>query len=368
MKGSIYIGKFLGIKISVHFTFLLLGGGFLFMFYKKEANLDNMLYACEFIVSVFIFALAHEFGHVVAANQYGIQTEKITLLPIGGFSKLERNPQHKSEELVIAFSGILLNIILAGIMYGINTSMFPLKYMAHFKAYFIGYLPDEDFTIAMMWANIFLAFINFIPVLPMDGSRILRIILSYRFKPLLANTITIRISQVICIAFIVYSFLTNRANFIWAGSFGLYFLGYAELELRKLSRKDLYKHLLVKDAMQTEYASLTSTDTVAYTLKVFKETGKEEFMVIDEGMVVGLVTKEFIERDLLSKDAELTSMIGAVMETDIPRVRSVSPLVAALKVIREYNLPIIPVIDGPRCVGILREEDIRTVMAAVNKG
>jgi Zn-dependent protease len=45
-------------------------------------------------------------------KNYNIKTKDITLLPIGGLARLERLPEKPSEELIVAFAGTFVSIML----------------------------------------------------------------------------------------------------------------------------------------------------------------------------------------------------------------------------------------------------------------
>lgn len=46
-----------------------------------------------FILAIFACVLAHEYGHVLMAQHYGVGMQGITLLPIGGLARLDNIPE-----------------------------------------------------------------------------------------------------------------------------------------------------------------------------------------------------------------------------------------------------------------------------------
>jgi len=68
MGGSFTIGKFSGIEVRVHWTFLLLLAFFAFTGYQASGSLLGALTATAVIVALFICVLLHEFGHSLVAQ------------------------------------------------------------------------------------------------------------------------------------------------------------------------------------------------------------------------------------------------------------------------------------------------------------
>jgi Zn-dependent protease len=116
MAWSIPIGTVKGTVIRLHLTFLL------FLLYIGVAQWsrggpDAALEGVVFIVLLFACVLLHEFGHILAARRYGVQTPDVTLLPIGGVARLERIPEQPAQELVVALAGPAVNLVIAAVLY-----------------------------------------------------------------------------------------------------------------------------------------------------------------------------------------------------------------------------------------------------------
>ena len=111
--------------------------------------------------------LLHEFGHILAARRYGVQTPDVTLLPIGGVARLERIPEEPGQELVIALAGPAVNFVIAGLLYLLVGDVMPEDGLAVAE-------PDVGLLQRLASVNIFIALFNLIPAFPMDGGRVLR--------------------------------------------------------------------------------------------------------------------------------------------------------------------------------------------------
>lgn len=147
------VGTYFGIPLKVNpFFIVLLVAAF---FYGKLLE----------AVVLFAIVLWHESFHVVMAKARGLHVTDIELLPFGGVARLEAllqlNPQI---EWIVAIVGPLSNLILIFLGY----ALFP--YLDVDPTWF-------DFFIQ---ANLGMAVFNLIPVLPLDGGRVLRSVLVKR--------------------------------------------------------------------------------------------------------------------------------------------------------------------------------------------
>ncbi|MFW6266329.1 MAG: M50 family metallopeptidase [Halanaerobiales bacterium] len=103
----------------------------------------------------FSFVLLHELIHVFIANYLGYKLKKLELFPFGGmveFDKLlEMEPVN---EIKIAISGPIFNIFLAAV--------------------FFIFFKNNEFMGILIKYNLIIGLFNLLPVLPLDGGRILR--------------------------------------------------------------------------------------------------------------------------------------------------------------------------------------------------
>src|SRR3954470_3347793 len=103
MRMSWKLGRVAGIDLFLHPTFLLV-----FLFTGGMPVL--------FVAALFGCVLLHELGHALMARRFGIQTEDITLYPIGGVARLRRMPRAPGAELLIALAGPAVNFAIVGFL------------------------------------------------------------------------------------------------------------------------------------------------------------------------------------------------------------------------------------------------------------
>lgn len=114
---------------------------------------------------IFAVVLFHEISHAVVAAGFGLKVTEISLTPLGGIARveglLEADP---TAEGLIAVIGPVNNLLAGGVALG-------LAHMGYIGGAFV------DFFIK---ANLAIGLANLVPVLPLDGGRILRAYLTSR--------------------------------------------------------------------------------------------------------------------------------------------------------------------------------------------
>ena len=105
MRWSMKIAKLAGIDIFIHFTFFILVTWVAFIQWKLNGSIGAAFSGVVFILAIFACVVLHELGHALAAKKYGIRTQDIILLPIGGVARLERMPNRPIQELWVALAG-----------------------------------------------------------------------------------------------------------------------------------------------------------------------------------------------------------------------------------------------------------------------
>ena len=170
MFQTVYLGKVLGIKVYVHWTFWFLA------IYVGLSNikfgLGSAASAIGFVFAVFGCVYLHEMGHALAGKWYRIPTLDITLYPIGGVARMADFTRSPIAELVVAIAGPLVNLVIAAILFLGLSIRASLDQVTAERIVALG--PMEQLFIA----NVILAVFNMLPAFPMDGGRVLRSLLA----------------------------------------------------------------------------------------------------------------------------------------------------------------------------------------------
>ena len=258
MKWSIRIGRFSGIDVRMHITFLLLVGWVALVYWRQGQSVSAAVAGVAFILSVFLCVILHEFGHALAARRYGIKTRDIILLPIGGVARLEKMPTNPLHELCISIAGPAVNVVIAAALF------IWLKLSASFDPLAVMTTTTGPFFERILVVNLFMIVFNMIPAFPMDGGRVLRAVLAMRSGHRRATQIAASIGQGIAVFFGVIGlfynpFLMFIALFVWFG---------ASQEARTAQLQSAVDGIAVQQAMLTDFRTLDKNDSLDRAVKL----------------------------------------------------------------------------------------------------
>lgn len=357
MKWSLPLGRPFGIKLFVHWTFLLLIGWILFNEYRGGGDWNSAAWTVGFVLAIFACVTLHELGHALAARQYGINTRDINLLPIGGVANLEKIPRDPKQELWVAAAGPLVNVGIAALLYlGLRlTGALPDMAELANQEEPVG-ITANTFLPALMSINVVLVLFNLIPAFPMDGGRMLRALLATRMDHLKATEAAVGVGQVAAIGFVIAGLFYNP--FLLIIAIFVYLGARAELNYEQTSVQ-LSGHT-VGDITMRQYTELHPFEPLSRAVDVLLNTQETHFLVLDSGELRGILMRDDIIRGLHAEGPE--TPVQRVMRTEVPHVQLNMPLEKALELLRSSGVDLLPVFDGPRLVGVIDGDNISEFM------
>ncbi len=134
-------------------TMVLIGNGL--RADSRQAILELLL----FVIAGFISILVHELGHALTARRFGNQVH-IVLQAFGGYAAYSGAPQTRPRSIMITAAGPAIQIVLGVIALVLLKTIPGLNHNSSYFLFVLG-------AISLVWAVL-----NLLPVLPLDGGRL----------------------------------------------------------------------------------------------------------------------------------------------------------------------------------------------------
>jgi Zn-dependent protease/CBS domain-containing protein len=359
MNGGFELGRIAGIRIAIHWSWLVV---FVLITWTLASSIfpdqnpgvsDGAYVAMGVVASVlfFICLLLHELGHALQARREGVEIEGITLWLFGGVAQFKGLFPSAVAEFRIAIAGPLVSLALG--------SAFVLV------AWGLGLPQEVDGVAAWLGLiNLVLLAFNMIPAFPLDGGRVLRSVLWQRRGDLEQATRTAtKIGRSIAYALI----LLGLAELVLLGSFGgvwLAFVGWfllqaASAEARYLAVRQALAGLRVGDLMTGDPATVARDMTLSRFMDdVVWSRRFTTYPVVDNGHAVGLLPFRCVAEIPRREWDERVVSDCMVPLAETPVFRSDEQLLGAFERLGGSELNRGLVLDGDRLVGLLSITDV----------
>lgn len=345
---SLNLGKPFGIKVSIHWTFLLLIAWIVFITVRQGLGTNQILMHILFVLTLFVCVVLHEFGHSLTAIRLGGKVKSITLLPIGGMANITEMPENPKDEFLVSAAGPMVNIVIAALLW-LYLSLF---HSVDVEAMKYESITASNFPVILMAANLFIVAFNLIPAFPMDGGRLFRSALSIRMSRIKATRIAKNIGQVFAVLFIFAGLFFNPFLVV----IGLFiFLG-ARGEYEMMKYQDILKNHTIKDILQTEYEKMDEEASLGEAADKLAHIPNHGFVITSNGEYAGLLTKNNLIKGLNIYGKK--GLIKDVMNENIESLALDMSLFDAFKNMQKNKHEMAPVFDNDKFKGILNMDNI----------
>jgi Zn-dependent protease len=284
MKGSIKIAQIRGIKVFMHWTFILPLGWLLFanLLYATEAT--QLAWTVIFILAFLGCVLLHEAAHALVAAQYGIYARNLVLLPVGGIASIEKFPGNPIQELMISVAGPVINLLLALLLWVPIRDHDSLSTLPGI----FEVAPWRVFLYLLSLTNLGLALFNLIPAFPLDGGRILRAVLAFRLNYLRATTVATIASKVVAILLIAGGIiLVNPIPAL----IGIFIILSAGTEGYYLRLRSLVDGIKLRDVLMFDFTSLQADTKVEDVAGILASNHSKYFILMEGTIPIGSVNR-----------------------------------------------------------------------------
>ncbi len=341
------LGRFAGIAVYMHPTFLLLLAFVAWQHWRIGHSLAAMASGVAFILALFGCVVLHEFGHALTARRFGIRTKDITLLPIGGVARLERMPDDPVQELWVALAGPAVNVVIAAVLYAwlsAASAFAPIEQVD---------VVQGPFLERLMLVNVFLVAFNMLPAFPMDGGRVVRALLATRMEYTKATQVATALGQGMAFLFGLLGLLSGNpmlifiALFVWVG---------ATQEASVVQIRSALGGIPVSRAMITEFHSLAPEDPLSLAVDYLLRGTQQDFPVMVDGQVVGVLALRDLQVALGQRGE--SGVVGDVMRRDVPVVDAHDMLDSVFQTLQATGARVGAVTRDGRVVGLVTLDNV----------
>lgn len=270
---------------------LLLCIGFLFFFFYGYV---------ENVIISFLLVFMHELGHTLAAYFFGYHVEYIEIFPFGGVAKISESiGVDPWQEIIIAAAGPFTSFLLA--LFGYQASAM-LSIQQEWIAFYI-------------IANLVIGFFNLLPIIPLDGGRILRAYLAYFVGFKRATKVSLWMSKILCFGLSILGLYTIKHNpmnimlpflafFVYIAAKREYSMA-AFVFMKDITEKKQY--LLSKGILKTKHLVAVQDSSVKEVMNQFLPRKYHIVTVMDTRCnIVGTLTENQMLEGMLKFGANVT--------------------------------------------------------------
>jgi Zn-dependent protease/predicted transcriptional regulator len=340
-----------GIPVRIHYTFLLVLPFLAYAFGQSfvaaanlagvpPASLSGPPWAWGLLVALALFAsvLVHELAHSFYAVSHGGKVRSITLLMLGGVSELEEVPTRPAQEALMALVGPAASLALGAACYLLSRAA--SGFDARFALFYLGQL------------NLVLGLFNLLPAFPLDGGRILRALLVRGRGHARATQIAATTGKIFAGLFALAGlfggnfFLVIIAFFVYVG---------AEGEQHAVLARAVLGELRVAELMTPRLSVVAPSDDLFAVGERMLREKRPFFPVADAGRVLGTISLGAVER--VRVDLRRTTPASRVM-SPAATVASSDRAADVLRLLAERRTEDVAVVDDGRLVGTVSRADV----------
>lgn len=174
-------------KVEFHYTYIIMALGLVL-----TGHFINLLIFTSLI-------LVHECGHIITSIKYRYKIKKIIIYPYGGITKFDTIVNTKIEnDLLVSISGIIFQSVFFYIIY--------ILYKQNI-------IREYTYNLFFTYHNSMFIF-NILPIIPLDGSKIINLIFSKYLNFNISNNLTVVVSFVTLSVLLISNIYENNYSMV----------------------------------------------------------------------------------------------------------------------------------------------------------
>lgn len=364
MEAQIKLGRIFGIKIGLHYSWLIIALLIAFSltghFGAAHPNWGRgVIWSMAVSTAILFFAaiVAHELSHALVARRHELPVRSITLFALGGVAQFEKEAEDATTEFLVSIVGPLASAVIG----------FGCLILAWVLGWTMMAEPTTPLMAMLVWLgyiNFGLAIFNMLPGFPMDGGRVLRaIVWWYTGSAQRAMRVASLTGQVVAFAFIIfgiYRFFAGAGfSGLWMVFIGWFLLNAAKTAYTQQKMTERLRGMRVGDLMTRDCTVVDGNDNLqTFVNKCLLHTGRRCFLVTEQGEVTGLMTPNEVKG--IPKARWPYTTVYDVMRP-LERLRTVTSettVSEALEIIGRENINQLPVLENGRLEGMISRDQV----------
>lgn len=357
MRSTYYLGQIFGVRIRLHYTWIFAFAliiAFVVTQFPEAYPLWQRAFLGIVASLIFITAIAmRELILSLTAINKGIPVKGITLFVFGGVSR-PREATLPILELLMAAAGLLSNLIIAALLYGIHLIILNTD-----NVIIAGVTPWPAFLYSI------LVLFHFTPALPLDGGRaLLALIWKITNNYNRAIRITSWTGWGVGLLLAIGGILVLITSQEWFVGLTLAFVGW----VLQIAATHSRQHMILHEALQNS----TARDIIARECQLITQdisilqlvrdyvliTGQNCFAVVDDGKLRGIVTMRNLKS--IPKARWSSTYVSGIM-TPASKVKTAHAELSAASLLDqmdELRINEMPVIEQDKVIGIATRGDL----------
>jgi CBS domain-containing protein/Zn-dependent protease len=343
----------MGVEVRVHLFFPLLA-----LVCLGLSGADGIGRGLGLFMALVAAVAVRETVRLLAAAWLGLRLRAILLLPIGGlFAYANPESQNKSNQgggqFAMALAGPVANLAtalaLAAAFLGASGNVNLLGQPWISSAWLVR---------SMVWMQAGLGLLHLLPAYPLDGGRLLRGSFARKHGFALSARASAALSQALALATMLSGMWLHAPWLIIAGFFIM--IG-AQIEDQGVFYQTVVDTVHMREVMLTDFATLSSSDTLADALVRCVHSLQEDFPVVRGSNLVGIISRQRIV-DALRNDGN--GYVQGIMSKTFQVARPEDTLGAAIRRLQTgHGLSLIPITESGRIVGVVSVQNLMSSMS-----
>jgi Zn-dependent protease/predicted transcriptional regulator len=364
---SFRIGKVFGVEVRLHafFVFMVAPATVWAVVMGRPPIRGVALWAL-----LLVAVLVREVARGIAAAAFSLDVTSVLLLPTGGLLtyagvESETRAGQAGVQRGMAVVGPVANLVFGLVLAGLVVTISPAVSLMGMP-----WVSPAHLLRTLIWVNLLLGVLNFLPAWPLDGGRVIRseVVRGAAVRGGAAGSavgqmlparlqVLVRLSRWIALSFILYGMLSPN---LWVMMAGLGILLGAQVERQGLTPAGETDSTRVGDVMLTEYSILPASATLEDAMMAARHSLQDVFPVVRAGNMVGAVGRQSILEALATSG---NGYVQGIMTRSFQTAAVGDSLMETLNQAVGQNggasLQIVPVVDGEAVVGILTPQHLQ---------